>query len=414
MKKFNYCVAFVYAFLTAALVAFSSCRSEDDVNSNLPKERRDIPLSRTEEAISDKTKEFSLNLISRMLQQESVQGENLFFSPLGVSAVLNMLANGAGGNTAAEIYNALSPDGCTAEDLNGFYSKLNTWLPDLDNTATVAMAYSLWVSNSFSVKSSYTDYVKSTLNSDVFVKDFYNPQATQDLYSWCREKTNGCIETIKLQLENTQMAAVNALYFKGTWKNKFNVSQTTEEVFFGTSRTAAVKMMYDNDMHSWYATCNGFDLVGLPYGNEAYSMILILPPPKSDMAQAGKQLSEGIFEDLTTSAKWRKIRLKLPNFKVVNEISVKDVLSVMGVKGAFDAESANFSKISDGSLFLKDLAQKAFVQVDENGTEAAAITYTGGEMADLDPEVSFNHPFFFFIREKSTGLILFMGKVEDL
>ena len=404
----------IYAFLIASLVTLCSCHSGNDVDPNLPKERRDIPLSRTEEAISDKTKEFSLNLISQTLQQESVQGKNLFFSPLGVSAVLNMLANGADGNTAAEIYSVLGPDGCTAEDLNGFYSKLNAWLPDLDNTTTVAMAYSLWVNSTFSVKSGYMDYVKSTLSSDVFVKDFTNPQATQDLYHWCSEKTNEVIKNINLKLDNMLMAAANALYFKGTWKNKFSVSNTMEEVFFGTSRTAAVKMMYDNDMHSWYATSDGFSLVGLPYGNEAYSMILVLPPKKSDMAQVGKQLADGFLDDLITSAKWRTIRLGLPKFEVTNEFSVKDVLLDMGVKDAFDAENANFNKLSDGFLYLKGFAQKALVQVDENGTEAAAVTYTKGDSADLDPAVSFNRPFFFFIREKSTGLILFMGKVEDL
>ena len=409
----------IYTLLAIALFSLNSCHSEDPepkVGPFLePNPQIDISLSRTEESISNKTKEFSLSLIKEAVQNEKVKGKNLLFSPWGVSVALNMLVDGAGGNTATEIYSALSPDGCTAEDLDEFYSRLNYLLSFRDNTIAVTMDYSLWVSNAFNVKSSYIDCFKNSLDFDILVKNFSGSQATQDLYDWCSEKTKGCIKQIGLDFSNCNMTAVNALYFKSYWTEKFSESETKTNIFYGTTNSSYVKIMHKN-VFMQYATSDDFTAVCLPYGNEAYSMQLVLPPKGCDMAQAGKQLAEGVLEDLTAHTKKAKVHIELPRFEMANEFSVKDILGVMGVKDAFDASSANFSKLSDGSLSLKDLTQVAFIHVDEDGGAATACkcgaTCTCGDTTNLI--VSFNRPFFFFIREKSTGLILFMGKVEDL
>lgn len=169
-------------FLTPLLLfAFSACNSDDPSSSetDVPaaKERQDIPLTRSETQLADHTLDFSLALLRQASLQEA--GKNMLVSPLGTAALLNLMANGAESHTADELYAVLSPSGVSAGELNDFFSKLNTWLPELDNTTSLAQAYSLWMDDQFTVHSGYTDVAQSVLGADVRQLDFQNTQSQQ-------------------------------------------------------------------------------------------------------------------------------------------------------------------------------------------------------------------------------------------
>lgn len=401
------------------LASLSACQSDDfstDTDNILvAKERQDIPLTRSEAELVNYTTDFSLELFSQVCQQH--QGRNMLVSPLGAAALLNLMANGADGNTADEIYAVLSPGGYDIQVLNGFYSKLNTWLPELDNTTTVTQAYSLWMDNKFGIKNSYVDFAKSVMDAEVIQVDFENPQSQQALYQWCSEHTDGLIEKIGCSLSDAQLVLLNALYFKGTWANKFEVSQTQKDTFYGNGQTSAVQMMH-NKQTAGYAVNENFTVVSLPYGNEAYSMLLVLPAENTDMVQAAQALGHNVWNDLSTRMAGRDIDLNLPKFELENEMSLVEVLRAMGIREAF-SDKANFSQMTDDSAFFNIFSQKSLICVDEKGTEASSVTWagldtsTGGGNATA-LSVVFNRPFFFFIQEKSSGVILFMGKVENL
>lgn len=401
------------------LASLNACQSDDPSNEGdnglIAKERQDIPLTRSEAALVGYTTNFSLGLFSQVCQQ--TQGKNVLVSPLGAAALLNLMANGGDGNTADEIYAALSPDGYDAGELNSFYAKLNTWLPELDNTTTVTQAYSLWMDNRFSIKDSYVDFAKSVMDADIIQADFKNPQSQQALYQWCSEHTNGRIKEIGCSLPDAQLVLLNALYFKGTWANKFELSQTQKDTFYGSSRISVVQMMHNKQM-AGYAANEHFTAVHLPYGNGAYFMMLVLPAENTGMMQAAQTLNHSAWNDLSARIAGRKIDLKLPKFELEGEMSLVEVLRAMGIEDAFCNE-ADFSKITDASVFFNVFSQKSLISVDEKGTEASSVTWAGmdtsaGEGNTEVLPIIFNRPFFFLIQEKSTGVILFMGKIENM
>ncbi|WP_455670196.1 serpin family protein [Phocaeicola faecalis] len=409
----------LFFFTSLLLATLSACQSDEPSSDTdetiVAKELQDIPLTASEIELTNKTMDFSLTLFNQTCQQ--IKDKNLMVSPLGAAALLNLMANGSNGSTANEIYAALSPNGYNAKELNDFYAKLITWLPELDNTTTVAQAYSVWIDNEFSIKTDYANFAKSTLDAEVYVKNL--SQSQQDINQWCAKKTNGCIKDINCSLKDAKTLLLNALYFKGTWANKFDVSQTKEEKFYGTGQTSTVPMMHNKQIAGRYATNEHFTAVSLPYGNEAYSMMLILPTEDIDMVQAGDILAGGAWKELSTQLIGTKIDLKLPKFELSYEISLIETLKEMNIKEAF-TDNANFSKMTNNNIYFNVFKQKSFISIDEKGTEASSTTWVGTDGANSEEgnsttlTVSFNRPFFFVVQEKSTGLILFMGKIEHL
>lgn len=408
-------------FLTPLLLfALSACNSDDPSSSetDVPaaKERQDIPLTRSETQLADHTLDFSLALLRQASLQEA--GKNMLVSPLGTAALLNLMANGAESHTADELYAVLSPSGVSAGELNDFFSKLNTWLPELDNTTSLAQAYSLWMDDQFTVHSGYTDVAQSVLGADVRQLDFQNTQSQQQLYDWCSEKTEGCIREIDCPLADAQLVMLHALYFKGVWTDKFDPAQTRTETFRGSLREVAVPMMHDRQ-RAGYAVTESVTAVSLPYGNEAYSMLLVLPAAGTDMAQAGRALADGAWKELTSRLYGAQVDLKLPKFELAYDTSLIEMLQEMGIHDAFNGE-ADFSGLTPDPLYFNVFKQQSVLRVDERGTEAASVTWAGLDTSlpeggeEPVAAVTFDRPFYFFIQEKSTGLMLFMGKVEEL
>ena len=176
-------------------------------------------------------------------------------------------------------------------------------------------------------------------------------------------------------MADAQLVMLHTLYFKGAWTDKFDPAQTRTETFRGNLREVAVPMMHDRQ-RAGYAATESFTAVSLPYGNEAYSMLLVLPAAGTDMAQAGRALADGAWKELTSQLYGAQVDLKLPKFELAYDTSLIEMLQEMGIHDAFSGE-ADFSGLTPDPLYFNVFKQQSVLRVDERGTEAASVTWAG-------------------------------------
>ena len=396
----------------------AACQSEED-NPYIPKERKDIVLSRSEELMTDESAEFAFRFFKQINQTE-VENPNWMVSPLSASYALGMITNGAAGNTLAEMKSTLGFSNSSLDEMNAYYKKMTHELLGLDNTTTIGIANSIWVNENFKVYDSFVDVNKKMYKAKVSNLDFSSPDAPKVINNWCSDQTNGCIkEVIKKIPEDAQMYLLNALYFKGIWKEKFNESKTSTDVFVNAddSHTLAKMMKQTNKFH--YSYDEIFAMGEFPYGNEAFSMVVILPDEGQKLDDVLDKLTYEYWKELNNHSANQELNVKFPRFKLAYKKDLVDDMKAMGIKDAF-TRNADFSTMSSSPLYLGLLDQYTYIEVDEKGTEAAAVTVGGMLESAAPPSEStiipfhMNRPFAFIIKEQSTGTILFMGKVTKL
>ena len=405
MKKLFLCVA-----LLAGLCC--SCQKDDGLSSSL-QERKDIVLSRSEEEMVNENVKFAFSLFSKVNEMEK-EKPNWMISPFSASVVLSMIANGADGNTMTELQDVLGFKGFSMDEINNYYKKLDAELKGLDNSTQLAFANSVWVDNGVNVYGSYAQISKEMYNAPVTTLDLMGPDALRTINKWCGEQTNGLIPQVLDKMPDGIVACfLNALYFKGIWKNKFKESYTKNELFTcADGRTKMVKMMKQNESFDCWGN-EYFSLAEFPYGNEAFSMVVLLPDEGKTLEECLQQFTADCWMESVKMTE-RNLNVHFPRFELKYETNLVGVMKELGVTDAFDAMSANFSNFSSYDTFVSLLKQSTYVKVDEEGTEAAVVT-VGGNMVTA-PEFNkfyMNRPFAFLIKEKSTGTILFMGKVTE-
>ncbi len=290
---------------------------------------------------------------------------------------------------------------------------------DLDNTTQLGIANSIWVKQGFKVYDSFVDVNKKMYDARVQELDFTSPTAKDVINRWCAEQTNNCIkEVIQRIPEDVRMYLINALYFKGIWKSQFQKSDTRQENFTNSDDTQRKVDMMNQTKRFNYAQNSAFSIAELPYGNEAFSMVLLLPAEDKTLDESLSELTYENWKEWNQVLSSRQLQVKLPRFNVeYNKILIGDMIA-LGMNDAFDSNKADFSKMSAEDLYIGVLQQFTYVNVDEEGTEAAAVTVGGNFATSVDPSspIPFfvNRPFAFIIKEKSTGAILFMGKITKL
>ena len=396
----------------------TACQSEEG-NPLEPKERKDIVMSRSEEQMTEESTEFAFRFFNQINQSEKKE-PNWMVSPLSASFALGMIANGAAGNTLAEIQQTLGFGQASLDEMNAYYRRMTNELLGLDNTTTMGIANSIWIRKGFKVYDSFVDINKKMYQAKVSSLDFSSPDAPAIINRWCSEQTNGCIEEVIKETQASLMYLLNALYFKGVWVEKFQESATRLEDFCGENGTKSKVQMMNQTEHFRYAYEETFCMAEFPYGNEAFSMVVVLPDEGQELDGVLEQLTFENWKKLNAQMRGQALSVKFPKFELHYKKDLIDDMKTLGVKDAFD-EKADFSALSPAKLFLTLLEQYTYIKVDEKGTEAAAITVGGFEMmapGPLSPSevVPFhmNRPFAFFIKEKSTGTILFMGKITKL
>lgn len=401
------------------LCIFAACQSDDN-SSSRPKPRKDINLTRSEQEMTDLGTDFAFRFFQQVCKTE-VKQPNLFVSPLSASLCLSMIANGASGNTLTEMTEVLGFSGYSLEEMNSYHKKLVEALLNLDNTTQLGVANSIWIKQGFKVYDDFVNVNRTMYDAQVQELDFASPRAKDIINNWCAEKTHNCIKEILKEIpEEARLYLLNALYFKGTWKKQFHKSETKAGRFTNEDGSqSTVQMMNMSEEYFNYASNEFFSMAEFPYGNEAFSMVVLLPANGKALGDCLPQLTDEHWREWNDALSNAELNVMLPRFELKYDKSLITDMRDMGMKDAFDEELADFSKMSAAQLYVGLLKQGTYVKVDESGTEAAAVT-VGGMMDSAvgpgNPPICFhvNRPFVFLIKEKSTGTILFMGKVTAL
>ena len=390
---------------------FPSCTKNTPLPNSVP-----ITLNQKAKAVVTANNQFGLELFKQMADS-GLASKNIMMSPLSVSAALSMTYNGARAQTKEAFDNTMHFNGLTLEEVNQSAKQLTDALLSVDPKVTLNIANSIWYKQGFLVESDFITRNQTYYYAEVQSLDFNASQSVNTINSWVDDNTNHKISKIVEMLNpNDRMLLINAIYFKGDWRNRFDASQTDSKPFYlenGQSVTASMMQTtgtypyFENDM---------LDALEMPYGQGNFSMVVLLP-------KAGYHVGD-ILDTLDTEtwSNWQdqfvsvdNVPVTFPKFKFSYEKSLKDALSAMGLSVAF-TNDADFSGIDKaGGLTISEVKHKTYINVDEEGTEAAAVTAVTVGTTSAGPGYPFvaDHPFVFIIKEKYTKAILFMGVVAN-
>ncbi len=399
--------------IIAAISAYS-CSHVTAPNSG----NQNPPVTQVEKQVESANNSFAASLFSQVGSQE--QGKNFFISPLSVSMALAMTLNGANGQTYSDMQKTLGLSGLSNDEINQSYQSLMTMFDNLDPSVTFNIANSIWYRNTFQVLSSFIAVDSTYFSSEVRSLNFNDPSAADIINSWVSSKTNGKIPTIiDPPIDATvMMYLINALYFNGTWKYTFDTANTKPYPFYlSDGSKESDSMMVVHDTLNYYSD-GDFQVVELPYGNGEYSMLVLLPTTSSSASLAAN-FSQTELNSITGGLARRDVQLTLPKFKVEYSTKLRDILSQMGMGSAFSG-SADFTKINPaGGLHISDVLHKTYIDVNEKGTEAAAVTVVIVATTVVDSThggplmFDVNRPFLFLIKENHNNTIMFMGGIVD-
>jgi len=360
--------------------------------------------------VVEQTLPFSWDLFKEV-NRTSNPGSNVVISPFSVAQAFGMVINGASDKNLEEMLSVFGFK--DAEGLNEAYSNIREFLMYADPNVQLDIPNSVWYHKDFDVYDSFLQLVKHYYDAEIDKLDFRQEEAAKEVMNaWVNDATKGKISSIINSIpEEAVMYLINAVYFKGEWTNPFNENLTTDAPFFASSGEMRVKMM--KDMGPYLSVFEkDYSAVNLPYGDETFSMTVILPSKGKSVDALVNNMSK-VWSNINTKLTSRQVAVELPRIKIEAGYSLDRQLQELGIKQAF-LDGFNFPGIANEKLRISNVIHKTFLEVNEKGTEAAAVT--GIEMGVTSmpeyEEFRVNRPFVFVISEKSTGAILFAGKVE--
>jgi serine protease inhibitor len=366
--------------------------------------------------------QFSFKLFQAIATQAPTT-DNVFVSPASVALALSMADNGANGTTRSAIDQALQLNGLSLAALNRSNLALKTVLETADPDVQLNIANSLWARKGMTFNPDFLKRNQDFYQAEVATLDFTQPESAGRINSWVKAKTQGKIPQIVDRLKpDDVMYLINAVYFKGGWSVPFAKSATQPHPFTrADGKTKSVSMMSRRDRFSYYATPE-FQAVSLPYGKGRWSMYLFLPSENSNLAALTKTLTATNWQTWMQRFQMKNGLVKLPKFKSEYEVELKSALTALGMGVAFDSAKADFTNLWPAgpapSSLIDHVQHKTFVEVNESGTEAAAVTSIGvvatsAQIPTQPFEMVLDRPFFCAIRDNETGTILFMGQIQN-
>lgn len=407
---------YLFAAITIAAIALSACEPAEPEHKPMP-----IPLNLTkaQEEMVDEGNSFAFDLLEAVSENEKFEGKDFMVSPLGISFVLGALNNGASGLTSEEILSVLGFEGCTANDINEYSRAILQSCPGIDDKVKVKLANAVVVKEGYELKEGFsnalTDYY------DAYVRSMkFNDKAVKAMNDWCNEQTEGMIPKIIEKIpESAVLFALNSIYFKGEWSARFDKKDTEKENFTDIDGTRSkTQMMHMEDCFD-YSSNETWATVRLPYGNGSYSMYVLLPHEDKSIEDVLSALNSKTWEDTRKQMFPRMVDLKIPRFETQTDIDLVDIMKTLGMERAFSPQDAEFDEMftkTQGNVFLGILLQKSRIIVNEEGTEAAAVTIGGAfdtaVVPPAKPEIVNFHadrPFIYLIQENSSNAIFFIG-----
>ncbi|MDY7014998.1 MAG: serpin family protein, partial [Cyanobacteriota bacterium] len=318
--------------------------------------------------------------------------------------------------------------GMSLEDLNSANQALHQSLEKAGAGVELAIANSLWTREGIAFKPEFLQTNQQYYEAEVKTLDFNSPATLGQINTWVSENTKGKIQKIVDRINPDDILfLINAIYFKGNWTNKFDPEQTQTKPFFldeeipeqsspTEASSVSVEMMSQSGEYR-YAETEQFQAVSLPYGEEGnLSMYIFLPRSESNLQEFSQQLTAENWQLWMQQFGNREGNIEIPRFKLEYEVSLNEALKVLGMETLFDPAEANFSKMTEASVAVNEVKHKTFVEVNEEGTEAAAVTSIGVRVTSVPPppfQMTVDRPFFFAIRDDRTGTVLFMGSMVE-
>ncbi len=363
--------------------------------------------------------QFGFDLFNEIRKIE--QDKNIFISPLSISIALAMTLNGASGETEQAMANTLHLQGLGSEAINPGYAGLRQALQVADPKVILTIANSLWARQDVPFKQDFLQRNTEYFGAEVSTLNFTDPNTLPTINQWINTNTNGKITKILDEINpDTVLFLINAIYFKGTWQTEFDPSRTRDGTFYlATGAEKQIPMMTRTGDYPYYENNDAkFQAISLPYGDGRMSMYIFLPYPESDINTFLDGLNTENWESWVSQLRDQELFLSMPKFKLEYEKTLNNPLQSLGMGIAFAPGLADFSQMADlealgQNLYIGEVLHKAVVEVNEEGTEAAAVTSVGIRATSAPPAFMANRPFFFAIRDNETKTVLFMGTVVD-
>lgn len=392
-------------FLT---LIFLSCQESAVEPDNIPDLR---PLSAEEIQVTKGANEFAFHLFHK-LRKESP--ENTFISPISVSMALAMVLNGAGEETQQSILNTIDYDGYTAGEVNKAYLDLTKLLLTMDRKVQMGIANSVWYNQGLTPHPEFSSVVRDFYDGEARSLDFASAASKDVINGWVESKTNNRIKDLIENISSDEvMFIVNAIYFKGDWTWQFDKSKTHKAPFTAIDNTVSeVDMMFSKGVTVGRALLPGLQVIDIPYGNGQFNFTVVLPDDPAQLDDVTSTISAEQVSAWVNQSDSVTVELELPRFKMEWKNDLLKTLEAMGM------QKSDFPKLllEPIPLEISRVVHQTFLDVSEEGTEAAAATAVGIIRLSAPPQparITIDRPFLFMIREKHTGAILFLGQLVD-
>jgi len=376
------------------------------------------PKVKLDARLVEASTKFGFNLFDRVAKQDP--NKNIFISPASVAIALSMTYNGASGETQQAIAKTLELQSIKIDDVNDFNRTIQRLLTDGDKNVEINIANSLWARKDIALEPAFLSKVKEFYQAEISNLDFGDPNSVNIINAWVKKQTKDKIDKIVDRIDRDSMLfLINAVYFKGKWEDPFEKSLTKPQPFTLADGTKIQHPAMSRSGDYRYYAAPTFQAISLPYGSGRFSMEIFLPKSQSNLGEFQKQLTAKNWQIWSEKFNRKEGLIQLPRFKMEYEISLKNVLQNLGMQIAFDPAKADFKNLSKVKAFIGDVKHKTFVDVNEEGTEAAAVTSVETRITSAPPaeEAPFrmivDRPFFLTISDRQTGTILFMGTIQN-
>ena len=367
-------------------------------------------------AVSDSA--FSFNLLRQLAQDRPAT--NISISPYSAATVLEMVGNGAVGRTRAEMQQVLGTTGLSPDNVNAGHKNIASALKSANDQVILETADAIWYRSGIKIRPEFLAVNQEFYDATVEALDFSDPHAVDVINDWASEKTHGKITRIAdgmIDPRDTRLFLADAVYFKGKWSHPFEAKDTKERPFYLRSGDQKLVPMMTQTRNFGYLEGLDYQAVRLPYSGENLAMYVLLPVRDSNLADLVGKLSGDTWERIRRQFRGTDGTVVIPKFKVECSTELKRPLESLGMKAAFDASRADLSGIAP-HLYISAAIQKTFVEVNEEGTEAAAVTgvavtATALRLPSQPFQMVVDRPFLFLIEDRPTQTILFLGVVFD-
>lgn len=398
-------------FVPTFVLLFLSCHKEAVQTEPVP-----IVISEKAQEVLSSNNQFGFDMLKQLFLE--TENQNMMISPLSIAQALSMTYNGARNQTKTAFENVLHYNGLSTEEINQTALDLTNALLNVDSRVDIQVANSIWYEKTFSVESAFISANQTYYHAEVSPLDFSDSESKNEINQWVGKKTNQKITRIIDQINpEDRMILVNAVYFKGAWKSKFDSQKTLPGLFHleDGSSVSVPRMQQENDYSVFYS--DNYSAIDLPYGQGNYSMLIFLPGNESSLTELINNFDKSLWDNTVSGlSNPTHCKLFLPKFKFEYETDLNQTLSGLGLAIAF-TDQADFTGINkEDRLSVSKAKHKSYIEVNEEGTEAAAVTSVTVGITSVGPESNvFNvdHPYLFAIREKYTNAILFVGIVRD-